>query len=164
MELLNPGIGLLFWQTVTFLVLLFILGKFAWKPITSALHERENSINNALQAAEQARKEMAKLNAENEKILAQANNEANAILLEAKKQTETMISEAKLVAEKEAKKKIEQAMLAIENEKQAAITQVRNMAATLSIDIAERILAKNFEDRGQQIAYAEKHLKDIHLN
>jgi F-type H+-transporting ATPase subunit b len=164
MDLITPEIGLIFWTGITFLILLFILRKFAWKPILGAVEERDTKINAALHAAEDARREIANLANENEKLLNEARVEKDRIIADAKKTREAMISEAKSTAENEAKRLLESARVSIENEKNAAITEVKNLVANLSIEIAEKVLRKHFEAKGEQQAFVQKHLEDIKLN
>ncbi|WP_276498608.1 F0F1 ATP synthase subunit B [Pontibacter litorisediminis] len=164
MELVTPGIGLLFWQTVTFLIVLFLLGKFAWKPIMNALNEREASIENALSAAEKAKLEMQALKADNEKLLAEARLERDKILKEATDAANGIVETAKLKANEEGARMIEQARESIENEKRAAITEVKNMAASLSLEIAEQILRKELSDKNAQQALAQDYIREVTLN
>ncbi len=164
MELVTPGIGLIFWQTVTFLIVLFLLSKFAWKPIMQALHEREASIENALSAAEKAKLDIQGLKAENEKLLAQARLERDKILKEASEAGNQMLETARQKASDEGDRMILNAREAIENEKRAAITEVKNMAAQLSVDIAERILRKELSNPQAQQALAQDYIKEVTLN
>ncbi|MER2998682.1 F0F1 ATP synthase subunit B [Pontibacter populi] len=164
MELVTPNFGLIFWQLVTFLIVLFLLTKFAWKPIMSALRERETSIENALSAAEKAKLEMQGLKAENEKLLAEARMERDKILKEASDAGNTLVENARNKANEEGSRMIAQAREAIENEKRAAITEVKNMAAALSVDIAERILRKELNDPQAQQALAQDYIREVTLN
>ncbi|ARS36860.1 F0F1 ATP synthase subunit B [Pontibacter actiniarum] len=164
MELVTPGIGLLFWQTVTFLIVLFLLGKFAWKPIMNALHERESSIENALSAAEKAKLEMQALKADNEKLLAEARMERDKILQEATEAGNSIVETAKQKANEEGTRMIANAREAIENEKRAAITEVKNMAATLSLEIAEQILRRELSDKSAQQTLAQDYIREVTLN
>jgi len=164
MELVTPGIGLIFWQTITFLIVLFLLTKFAWKPIMKALHDREVSIESALSAAEKAKLEMQGLKAENEKLLAQARLERDKILKEATQAGNHMIETARQKANEEGDRMIANAREAIDNEKRAAITEVKNMAAALSVDIAERILRKELGNPQAQQALAQDYIKEVTLN
>ncbi|WP_266203432.1 F0F1 ATP synthase subunit B [Pontibacter kalidii] len=164
MELVTPGIGLIFWQTVVFLLVLFLLGKFAWKPIMSALHERETSIENALSAAEKAKLEMQALKADNEKLLAEARMERDKILREASEAANNIVEASKQKANEEGARMIEQAREAIENEKRAAITEVKNMAASLSLEIAEQILRRELSDKTSQQALAQDYIREVTLN
>ena len=164
MELVTPNFGLIFWQLVTFLIVLFLLTKFAWKPIMSALRERETSIENALSAAEKAKLEMQGLKAENEKLLAEARMERDKILKEASDAGNALVENARNKANEEGSRMIAQAREAIENEKRAAITEVKNMAAALSVDIAERILRKELNDPQAQQALAQDYIREVTLN
>lgn len=163
-ELIEPSLGLIFWTGISFLLLLFLLRKFAWKPILDAVNAREENITAALATAEKARAEIADLSKENEKLLAETRLEKDRILADAKKTKESILSEAKATAEAEGKRIIETARLAIETEKQAALTEVKNMVATLSIDVAEKILRRQMENKGEHEAFVKKHLEDIKLN
>lgn len=164
MELVTPNFGLIFWQLVTFLIVLFLLTKFAWKPIMSALRERETSIENALSAAEKAKLEMQGLKAENEKLLAEARMERDKILKEASDAGNALVENARNKANEEGSRMIAQAREAIENEKRAAITELKNMAAALSVDIAERILRKELSDPQAQQALAQDYIREVTLN
>jgi F-type H+-transporting ATPase subunit b len=163
MELVTPGLGLIFWQTITFLIVLFLLSKFAWKPIMKALHEREASIEQALSAAEKAKLEMQGLKAENEKLLAEARMERDKILKEASDAGNNIVESARLKANEEGARMIAVAREAIENEKRAAITEVKNQAATLSIEIAERILRRELSDPKAQQALAQDYVREVTL-
>jgi F-type H+-transporting ATPase subunit b len=164
MELVTPNFGLIFWQLVTFLIVLFLLTKFAWKPIMNALRERETSIENALSAAEKAKLEMQGLKAENEKLLAEARMERDKILKEASDAGNALVENARNKANEEGTRMIAQAREAIENEKRAAITEVKNMAAALSVEIAERILRKELSDPQAQQALAQDYIREVTLN
>ena len=164
MELVTPNFGLIFWQLVTFLIVLFLLTKFAWKPIMNALRERETSIENALSAAEKAKLEMQGLKAENEKLLAEARMERDKILKEASDAGNALVENARNKANEEGTRLIAQAREAIENEKRAALTEVKNMAAALSVDIAERILRKELSDPQAQQALAQDYIREVTLN
>jgi F-type H+-transporting ATPase subunit b len=163
-ELIQPALGLIVWTGTAFLILLFLLRKFAWKPILDAVNTREQNINDALASADKARAEIANLTQENEKLLAEARLEKDRILADAKKTKDAIISEAKSTADAEGKRIIESARAVIENEKQAALTEVKNMVATLSIDIAEKVLRKEFEQKSAQEAFVKQHIDDIKLN
>ena len=140
MGLVTPGLGLIFWMTIAFLVVWIGLGKFAWPSILYTIKEREESIKNALASADNARAEMAKLQSENEAILKQAREERDVILKEGKEIKEKMIADAKGQAQAEADKIVSSARANIENEKTAAMAEIKNHVAALSIDIAEKIL------------------------
>ncbi len=164
MGLVIPDYGLLFWMVFTFLIVMYLLKKFAWKPILSSLKDREDSIEEALESAKQAREEMGKLQADNEKILAEARNERNEMLKEAKEVKQNIIDDAKGSAAKEAEKIVEAARQAIQNEKTAAINEMKESIATLSVQIAEKILKKQLDDPKKQKDLMDQYLKDIKLN
>ena len=156
--------GLFFWQTLLFLVLVFILKKYAWKPILNAVKEREESIEQSLKSAEKARAEMKNLQAENETILKQAREEREAILKEARSLRDNMITEAKDTAKDEAEKVITSAREQIENEKMKAIHELKNQVAELSLDIAEKVLRQELKDGDSQKALIEKSIEEAKLN
>jgi F-type H+-transporting ATPase subunit b len=164
MSLINPGFGLIIWMILAFGVTLFVLAKFAWKPIMASLKEREDSIEDSLQAAEKARKAMEDLKIDNEKLLRDAKDERDALLREARKIKEQIIDEAKEKANAEGVNIIEAAKERIEHEKNAAVVEIKNLIATYSIEIAEKILKEELKDKKKQEAYAEKLLKEISLN
>ncbi|MDO8968501.1 F0F1 ATP synthase subunit B [Algoriphagus sp.] len=164
MDLITPGSGLIFWQLFGFLGLLFILIKFAWKPMLAALEERESSIENALKAAESARNEMANLKADNEKLLAEARLERDVILRKAEEASVKMIEDAKNDALKVTAQQIENAKAVIETEKKAALTEVKNQVAILTLEVAEKLLRKNLTDEKAQKALVDEFIKDIKLN
>ncbi len=164
MQLINPGFGLVFWMTLAFLIVLFVLTKFAWKPILASLKERENSIEDALQAAEEAKKEMAALKAQNEELLKKAREERDAMLADARKIKEQIIGDAREKANKEAAIIVEGAREQINSEKQAALIELKNLIATYSIEIAEKVLKQELSDAKKQQAYVDKLLKETHLN
>jgi len=164
MDLVTPELGLIFWTSLSFLILLFILGKFAWKPILNAVNDREDSIKDALQEAEKARIEMQNLKSDNEKILKEARAERDAMIKDAREIKDSMISEAKEEAKTQATKLIEQAKTTIQNEKLAAITELKNQVADLSIDIAEKVMKNELSNKDKQVELVEKMLGDIELN
>ena len=163
MDLVSPNPGLILWTAITFLILLFILRKYAWKPILKAVTDRENSIESALLKADAVREEMARLTSENEDLLKQARTERDLILREAKQLKDHIISEAKETANVEGTRMIERARLEIENQKALAMADVKNQVATLSIDIAEKILRKQFEDQHKQDQLVADLLKEVKL-
>jgi F-type H+-transporting ATPase subunit b len=163
MDLVTPNIGLVFWTTLCFAILLWLLGKFAWKPILAAISEREKSIESALSMAEAAKEEMARLTNENDELLKQARIERDAILREAKQVKDQIIGEAKDAASAEGARMIEQARMEINNQKALAIADVKNQVATLSIEIAEKILRKQFEDQHKQDQLVADLLKEVKL-
>jgi F-type H+-transporting ATPase subunit b len=164
MELVTPGIGLMFWMVIAFSIVVLVLKKFAWKPILGALRDREDSIDEALRAADKARKEMSKLQADNEKIMAKAKSERDAILKEARDIKETILTEAKEQAVDEAKKLIESAKETIRSERAAAINEIKEQVAVLAVDIAGKILQEKLSHSPEQNEYIEHLLRDIRLN
>ncbi|MBA9076192.1 MULTISPECIES: F0F1 ATP synthase subunit B [Rufibacter] len=161
--LVTPGIGLLFWQVVTFLLVLFLLSKFAWKPIMAALREREANIDHALSMAEKAKLEMQSLKADNERLLNEARAERERILKEATEAANHLVEGARAKANEEGQRMIENARLSIENEKKAALTEVKNLAATLSIDIAEKLIKRELQDEQAQRALVQSYLQEANL-
>ncbi len=164
MDLITPGLGLVFWTVITFLFLLIILKKFAWKPILGAVSEREEGIKKALASAENARKEMENLNADNERILKEARAEREDMLKEARDIKNKMIDEAKSEAQMQANKMIAQAQAAIESEKKAAIAELKNQVANLSIEIAEKIVREELSNKDKQVKLVESMLGEAKLN
>ena len=164
MELVTPGIGLIFWMTLTFLILLWILGKFAWKPILSMLKEREASIQEALDAADNAKEEMKKIQAGHENLLKQAHEEKKKILIEARQMKDSIIEESKTKAHEEGVKIIEAARKSIEFEKMAAITDLKNQMAKFSIEIAEKIIQKELVKDKEQQELVDKWVDNIKFN
>ena len=147
------SVGLFFWQTVLFILLVLLLKKFAWKPILNAVNEREQGIKDALDSAQKAKEEMANLQADNEKLLKEARAERDAMLKEARDIKNKMISDAKDEAKVEADKMVAQAQAAIESEKKAAIADLKNQVATLSLNIAEKVVKQNLatDDKQQEL-------------
>ena len=164
MELITPGFGLVFWTAITFLFLLLILRKFAWKPILGAVEDREEGIKSALASAENARKEMENLKADNERILNEARAEREAMLKEAREIKAKMIADAKGEAQTQAAKMIEQAQTAIESEKKAAMVELRNQVASLSVDIAEKVVREELSNKDKQLKLVESMLSEATLN
>ncbi|GFZ83562.1 ATP synthase subunit b [Aquaticitalea lipolytica] len=164
MELITPGFGLVFWTAITFLFLLLILRKFAWKPILGAVEDREEGIKSALASAENARKEMENLKADNERILNEARAEREAMLKEAREIKAKMIADAKGEAQTQAAKMIEQAQTAIESEKKAAMAELRNQVASLSVDIAEKVVREELSNKDKQLKLVESMLSEATLN
>ena len=164
MELVTPQIGLIFWTTLSFFILLFILKKLAWTPILGAVKDREASIKDALASAENARNEMANLQADNQRILKEARAERDEMLKEARDIKATIVTEAKNAAKAEADAIITAAKALIENEKVAAISELKSSVGSLSVDIAEKVLKAELKDTEKQNAYIAEMLKDIKLN
>jgi F-type H+-transporting ATPase subunit b len=161
MGLVMPDFGLLFWMVVSFSILLFILKKFAWKPILKALADRENSIDEALKAAQLAKDEMTRLQADNEKILREAIIEREQIVKEAREMKDSIVRDAKTQASVEANKVMENAKAAIEQEKTAAIGEIKDIISSFSIDIAEKILKEHLADEADQKKLVKKYVDQI---
>lgn len=164
MELIQPGLGLIFWMTLSFLAVLFVLGRFAWKPIIRMLKEREQTIDDALHAADKAREEMKMLQVDNEKLLKQAKEERDAILNEARKIRDKLIEEARQKAGQEAQRIVDGAVERIENEKMAAIVDLRNQVANLSIEIAEKILKEELAQKDKHQELIKKLMNEVKIN
>jgi F-type H+-transporting ATPase subunit b len=164
MELVTPHIGLIFWMTLSFGIVIWLLGKFAWKPIMKALKEREDSIDNALRAAEKAKEEMSQLIFSNEQLMKEAKDERDLMLRDARKIRDHVIDEAKTKAEEEANRIVEKAKENIHFEKMAALTELKNQIAVLSIEIAEKIMKEDLSTNEKQKALVIKLLDEIHFN
>ena len=164
MDLVTPGFGLIFWTVITFLVLLFILRKFAWKPILGAVSEREDSIKNALASAEDAKKEMQNLQADNQKLIKEARAEREAMLRDAREIKTKMIEDAKGEAKVEADKMIVQALAAIEAERKSAIADLKSQVASLSLEIAEKVVKSELSNKEKQLGLVEEMLGQATLN
>lgn len=158
------SVGLFFWQTLLFLTLLFLLRNYAWKPVLNAVEEREKSIEDSLASAEKAREEMQKLQSDNERILAEARAQRDGILKEAREIREKMINEAKSAASGQADQLIENAKAQIETEKLAAIAELRNQVADMSLQIAETVLRSELKDKEKQAQLVEEQLNNFKLN
>ncbi|MCE2494991.1 MAG: F0F1 ATP synthase subunit B [Flavobacteriales bacterium] len=164
MDLVTPGFGLVFWTTLSFLILLLLLRKFAWKPILGAVNAREKSIEEALIEAKKAREEMANLKADNERILKEARAERDQMLKEARTIRDNMIEESKGSAKAEAEKIISSARETIENEKKAALHELRNTVGTLAIEVAEKVLRSELTNTDKSKELVDDYLKDISFN
>ena len=164
MDLLTPGSGLIIWQAIIFLLLFVLLSKFAWKPIIGSLKEREESIQNALDTADKARAEMAKLTADNENLLKQAREERNKMLKEAREVANRLKDEAQSDAKKAADKIITDARAAINVEKEAALRDVKTQVAMFSLEVAEKLMKKNLSSDKEQKGLIEAYIKDLKLN
>jgi F-type H+-transporting ATPase subunit b len=164
MDLLSPGIGLMIWTLLAFLVVLFILGKFAWPAILKGLKEREQGIANSLAMAEKVRAEMAQLKSENEALLAKAREERAQMLKEARDTKEKIINDAKEQAKVEANKIISDAQAAIQQQKMAALTEVKNQVGNLVIEVAEKVLRRELENKSQQEKYIKELAEEVKLN
>jgi len=158
------SIGLFFWQTVLFLALLFLLRKFAWKPILNAVNDREEGIKNALDSAEKAKLEMQNLQADNQKLLKEARAEREEMLKEAREIKNKMIDDAKEEAREEAGKLVAQAQASIQTEKKAAIAELKSQVANLSIEIAEKVVREELSNKDKQVKLVESMLGEATLN
>lgn len=156
--------GLFFWQVLIFIGLIFLLKKFAWKPILDAVNTREEGIKNALLSAEQARNEMQSLQADNQRILQEARMERDALLKDAREMKEKMIADSKTEAQAVGLQMIEQAKAAIQNEKNAAMAELKAQVSELSVEIAERLLRDELSNKDNQMRLVEKMLDDAKLN
>ena len=163
-SLTTPAIGTLVWSTVIFVLFFLILTKFAWKPILSAVKARDEMIKGSLESAEQAREEMLKLQSDNETILRKAREERENILKEAREVRDKLISEARGKASEEAEKLIEKARVGIEGEKRKALSEIREQVATLSVDIASKLLGEKLKQSGEQEKLIDNYLNDINFN
>jgi F-type H+-transporting ATPase subunit b len=164
MDLVTPDVGLLFWTFISFAVLFFVLKKFAWKPIVGTVNDREQSIKDALASAENAKKEMENLTADNERILKEARAEREAMIKEARDLKTKMIYDAKDEAKETANKMISLAQEAIENEKKSAMAELKNQVASLSVDIAEKVIKNELSQKDKQLILVEEMLEDATIN
>lgn len=164
MELVLPGVGLTFWMLLVFSLLLYLLKKFAWKPILTMLAERENSIEEALKSADQAREQMAKLQSDNEALYKQAREERDQILKEAREMKDSIIGEAKRSAEEEGKRMIMKASEEISKQKAAAIAELKGQVATLSVNIAEKLINNQLSNSEEQQSIIAKQVNSLNNN
>lgn len=164
MDLLIPSFGLIFWTLLAFLLVFFILKKYAWKPILKSLNEREQGIADSLATAEKVKAEMLQLKGENEALLAKAREERAQLLKEARDTRDKIVNEAKEQAKIEAGKIISDAQAAIEQQKMAALTEVKNQVGNLVVEIAEKILRRELADKGQQESYIRQLTNESKLN
>jgi F-type H+-transporting ATPase subunit b len=164
MDLLTPSFGLLLWTLLVFGIVLFILNKFAWKPILASLKERENGIADSIATAERVRAEMAQLKSENEALLAKAREERGQILKEARDMKDKILNEAKDQAKIEANKIITEANAAIQQQKMAALTEVKNQVGLLVVDVAEKVLRRELQNKSDQETFIRQLAQDVKLN
>jgi F-type H+-transporting ATPase subunit b len=162
--LLTPAVGLIFWQVIVFILLFFLLAKFAWKPIINSLKDRERSIQDALDTAEKARHEMSQLKSDNEKLLQEAREERERILREAREVSIKMREDAQHEAKKISDKIVEDARAAINIEKQAAMKDIKVQVAMFSLEIAEKLIKKNLSGDKAQKELVEAYVKDLKVN
>lgn len=164
MDLLTPELGLFVWTLIAFLIVFLILKKFAWKPILKSLGEREKGIADSIAAADRVKKEMAAMQSENEKLMQEAREERSAMLKEAKETREKIVNEAKDQAKAAAGKIMEEAQLQIQQQKMAAMTEVKNQIGTMAVEVAEKILRQKLNSADAQNSYANLLAEDIQLN
>jgi F-type H+-transporting ATPase subunit b len=162
--LVTPGLGLIFWSALTFIIVLVVLSKYAWKPILNAVKERELSIERALSQAEKARHDMAKLQSENSRLLEEARLERDKIVKEATATAATIVNDAKAKAAEEGNKILETAKAAINTEKQAALAEIKTQVANLSVQIAEKLLRKELSSEKAQQELVSDYISDLKLN
>ena len=164
MDLLRPGFGLIFWTLLAFIVVFLILKKFAWKPILKSLKDRESSISDSLATAERVKAEMAQLQSENEALLAKAREERGLLLKEARETRDKMVNDAKEQAKIEGNRMIAEAQQAIQQQKMAAITDVKNQIGMLVIEVAEKVLRRELGNPAEQEKYIKQLADEIKLN
>jgi len=162
--LVLPDIGLVFWNTIAFLVLLIVLAKFAWKPMLKAIAERESGIEEALLRADKMKAEIAAMQNENEALLAKAREERAGMIKDAKETADKMVSEAKDKAKQEYERIISDAQLAITQQKNAALTEVKNQVGSLVVEVAEKILRKELSNKAEQESYIKQIAEGVKLN
>jgi F-type H+-transporting ATPase subunit b len=164
MELLLPGLGFIVWTLLAFLIVFLILKKFAWKPILSTLQEREKTIADSIESAERMKAEMAQMKSENEALMQQAREERAQLLKDAKETKDRMISEAKAQAQVEANRIVQEAQAAIQAQKMAALTEVKNQVGTLVVEVCEKVLRRELADKTQQESYIRQLAEEVKLN
>ena len=162
--LVLPDIGLIFWNTIAFLVLLIVLGKFAWKPMLKAIAERESGIEEALLRADKMKAKIAAMQNENEALLVKAREERAGMIKDAKETADKMVSDAKDKAKQEYERIISDAQLAITQQKNAALTEVKNQVGTLVVEVAEKILRKELSNKAEQESYIQQLAEGVKLN
>lgn len=162
--MLDVGLGLFVWNLIAFLVVLFLLAKFAWKPIINSLNERETKIADSIATADRVKAEMAQMQSENESLMARAREERAAMLKEAKETREKMIAEAKSQAKAEANKIIAEAQVAINNQKMAALTEVKNQLGALVVEVSEKVLRRELSNKADQEAFIGQVSEKVTLN
>jgi F-type H+-transporting ATPase subunit b len=162
--LVKPDLGLVIWMTLTFFIVMFVLGKYAWKPILKAVKTREDNIDNAISQAAKVQAEMAQLKNDNEALLTKAREERATMLKEAKDTKDKMINEAKDLAKTEANKIIADAQLAINHQKMAALTDIKNQVGNLVIEVSEKVLRKELGNKAEQENYIKQLAGEVKLN
>jgi len=164
MSLLLPHVGLIFWTLLSFLIVFFILKKFAWKQILDGLNERESNIADSIATAEKVKQEMAQLKSDNEALLQSAREERSSLLKEAKEIKDKMINDAKEEAKTQAAKIISDANASIQHQKMAALTDIKNQVGKMVVEVSEKILRRELSDKAQQESYISKLTEEIKLN
>jgi len=164
MELLLPGLGLLVWTLIAFIIVLVILRKFAWKPILKGLKDRETNIADAIASAEKVKAEMAALKSENEVLIAKAREERAAMIKEAKETADRMVADAQGKAKSEYDRIVSEAQAAIDQQKNAALVDVKNQVGKLVIEVSEKVLRKQLENKPQQEAYIKQLAENVNLS
>ena len=164
MQLLTPSLGLIIWTLLAFLIVLFVLRKFAWTPILNSLNERERGIADSLETADRVKREMATLKSENEELLARAREERGAMLKEARETKDRIIAEAKEQAKVEYSKIVSEAQQAIEVQKMAALTDVKNQVGKLVMEVTEKVLRRELSSPGAQEAHIKDLVEEVKLN
>lgn len=164
MELLNPGLGLLVWTLLAFMVVFFLLKGLAWKPILSSLKERETSIADAIASADKVKAEMAALKNENELMMAKAREERAVMIKEAKETADKMVADAKEKAKAEFDRIVAEAQTAITQQKNAALTDVKNQVGSLVIEVAEKVLSRELSNKSEQENYIKQLAEGVKLN
>jgi F-type H+-transporting ATPase subunit b len=162
--LVLPDIGLVFWNTIAFLILLIVLGKFAWKPMLKAIAERESGIEEALLRADKMKAEIAAMQNENEALLAKAREERAGMIKDAKETADKMVTDAKDKAKQEYERIISDAQVAITQQKNAALTEVKNQVGSLVVEVAEKILRKELSNKAEQESYIKQIAEGVKLN
>lgn len=162
--MLSVSVGTVIWSSIAFLVVAFILGKLAWKPILASIKERENSIEDAIKSAEKAREEMASLQASNENLLKEAREERDAMMKDAREMKDKMLADAKERADAEYTKIVASAKDAIRAEKMGAISEIKNQVANLSLEIAEQVIRQELSSQDKQKELIDKYLQEAKLN
>ena len=162
--LVLPDIGLVFWNTIAFLILLIVLGKFAWKPMLKAIAERESGIEEALLRADKMKAEIAAMQNENEALLAKACEERAGMIKDAKETADKMVTDAKDKAKQEYERIISDAQVAITQQKNAALTEVKNQVGSLVVEVAEKILRKELSNKAEQESYIKQIAEGVKLN
>jgi len=164
MQLLTPDLGLFVWNLIAFLIVFFLLKKFAWKPILQSLKERETGIADALATADRVKAEVSQLKNENEALLQKAREERSLLLKEAKDQSDKMVAEAKEKAKKEFDRIVADAQQSIQQQKNAALTDVKNQVGALVIEVSEKILRRELANKAEQEVYIKKLAEEVKLN